>query len=318
MLLKRMKSGVLGLAAGDALALPVEGVARAELDDQPVRSMRGCGSRIWPAGSWSISTTQTMAMLDSLKGGFDPEDMLLCLSRCMQGRYWAFGEPIGMDPYLCRAVERRAQGLPAAQCGDDRVPANGALRRMLPMAFYLYPMAGTSIAKSPHAMEMIRLASAITNGHPRTVVACGLYVGVACALISGMDIPEALQDALTTVAAYYRQSPQAGELSHFRRLMDVAAFRSLKQADVCSGPDAVQTLEAALYCLINTHSFEACALMAVNLGGQTCAVASAACALAGLYYGASGIPARWRILLPGRGEMENLCNQFHEEAVLRA
>jgi ADP-ribosyl-[dinitrogen reductase] hydrolase len=80
----------------------------------------------------------------------------------------------------------------------------------------------------------------------------------------------------------------------------------------------VQTLEAALYCLLNTRTFAQCALMAVNLGDETCAVASLACSLAGLVYGPAGIPAKWLLAIPGRGDMESLCGRLFEETVLRA
>ena len=55
----------------------------------------------------------------------------------------------------------------------------------------------------------------------------------------------------------------------------------------------VDSLEAALWAFADTESFEACVLAAANLGDDADTTAAVAGQLAGAYYGAAGIPARW-------------------------
>ncbi|MBO5690567.1 MAG: ADP-ribosylglycohydrolase family protein, partial [Spirochaetaceae bacterium] len=53
----------------------------------------------------------------------------------------------------------------------------------------------------------------------------------------------------------------------------------------------VDTLEAALWCFLNTDNYRDCVLKAVNLGADTDTVACVAGSIAGLYYG--DIPKEW-------------------------
>ena len=55
----------------------------------------------------------------------------------------------------------------------------------------------------------------------------------------------------------------------------------------------IDTLEAAIWCLLNTKTYKDCVLMAVNLGEDTDTVAAVAGGLAGLYYGYEYIPNEW-------------------------
>ena len=55
----------------------------------------------------------------------------------------------------------------------------------------------------------------------------------------------------------------------------------------------VDTLEAALWCLLNTDNYKDCVLKAVNLGDDTDTVAAIAGGLAGMFYGVDAIPNEW-------------------------
>ena len=55
----------------------------------------------------------------------------------------------------------------------------------------------------------------------------------------------------------------------------------------------METLQAALWCLVKTDNYKACVLKAVNLGRNTDTTAAVAGGLAGILYGYDGIPAEW-------------------------
>ena len=55
----------------------------------------------------------------------------------------------------------------------------------------------------------------------------------------------------------------------------------------------VESLEAALWCFHHTNSFEEAILTAANLGDDADTTAAICGQVAGAYYGAEGIPARW-------------------------
>lgn len=71
----------------------------------------------------------------------------------------------------------------------------------------------------------------------------------------------------------------------------------------------VDSIEAAVWCLINTNSMEECLLKAVNLGEDTDTVAAIAGGLAGLYYGIKTIPTAWLEKIIKREWIEKMCRE---------
>lgn len=72
------------------------------------------------------------------------------------------------------------------------------------------------------------------------------------------------------------------------------------------------SLEAAVWCLLNTSSYKECELKAVNLGEDTDTVAAIAGGLAGLYYGYESIPKEWLNVIQRREWIEELCRKAEE------
>ena len=71
----------------------------------------------------------------------------------------------------------------------------------------------------------------------------------------------------------------------------------------------MDTLEAAVYCLLTTDSYAACVLRAVNLGEDTDTVGAVAGSLAGALYGEEGIPREWLATLLKREELDAWCKK---------
>ena len=69
----------------------------------------------------------------------------------------------------------------------------------------------------------------------------------------------------------------------------------------------VDTLEAAVWSLLNTDSYEQAMIKAVNLGDDSDTVAAIAGGFAGLYYGYDAIPERWISKLQKREWLEAFC-----------
>ena len=71
-----VKAGILGLAVGDALGLPVEFKSREALISDPVTGMRGYGTYNQPPGTWSDDTSMTLCLADSLINSLDYIDIM--------------------------------------------------------------------------------------------------------------------------------------------------------------------------------------------------------------------------------------------------
>jgi ADP-ribosylglycohydrolase len=65
-------------------------------------------------------------------------------------------------------------------------------------------------------------------------------------------------------------------------------------------------LEASIWCLLNTDTYESAILQAVNLGEDTDTTAAVTGGLAGLLYGFEGIPENWVNQLAKKNEIEDL------------
>ena len=75
-----------------------------------------------------------------------------------------------------------------------------------------------------------------------------------------------------------------------------------------SGGYVMETLQAALWCLVKTDNYKACVLKAVNLGMDTDTTAAVAGGLAEILYGYDGIPAEWMEKLQRKDMIENILN----------
>lgn len=63
--MSKVRDGILGVAIGDMLGVPVEFMRREALDENPVIGLREHGSHDQPLGAWSDDTSQTLALADA-------------------------------------------------------------------------------------------------------------------------------------------------------------------------------------------------------------------------------------------------------------
>lgn len=310
----KAEDGILALCVADALGVPAEFQSREQLAVDPVSGMRGYGSHAVPAGSWSDDSSMALCLADSIgeTGGVDYDDIMGRFVRWVEdGAYTPHGKLFDIGRICMEAVRRYELGTPALECGgrEETDNGNGSLMRILPAAFFLFPKYGAPFSGSPEAMEEIHRLSSLTHAHPRSQIACGIYLNVASELMAGRDLAYALLNGLSGAAGYYEKQPRfREELSHYRRLLDFPSFVCLPEEEIRSGGYVVETLEAAFWCLSLTDSYPECALKAVNLGDDTDTTAAVAGGLAGLWYGRLAIPKEWLEGLAKREEIERICS----------
>ncbi|MBQ6120896.1 MAG: ADP-ribosylglycohydrolase family protein [Clostridia bacterium] len=145
--------------------------------------------------------------------------------------------------------------------------------------------------------------------HIRSNIACGLYYFMASAILNGDGtLPNRLQVGLNTGFEFYEQYLADHEnLEYYDRLRDLGAFAALPEDRIQSSGYVVDALEAAVWSLVNTDSFENALLKAVNLGDDTDTVGAIAGGLAGLFYSYDAIPEEWLAEIQRREWIEGLC-----------
>ena len=120
-MVKRMVyDGIIGVAIGDALGVPVEFISREKLAKSPVTDMQGYGIHNQPAGTWSDDTSLTLALMDSIaqKQGIDERDIMDKFSRwLLYGMYTATGEVFDVGSTTYRAIMNYGHGMNPLECG---------------------------------------------------------------------------------------------------------------------------------------------------------------------------------------------------------
>ena len=313
----KIKAVMIGHAVGDALGVPVEFCDRAELDEKPVTAMFGYGSYPVPAGAWSDDTSMSLAALDSLaKGEIDYFEIMQNFAKWLEeSEYTPTGESFDVGRTClhsvisfiknCRLADGKYRLLPefdVTSCGQkgEFANGNGSLMRIHPFVLYAY----VNQMSVDEWLGVIVKASALTHSHDRSKIGCLIYTFVLMGLLKDKG-KEGVKDALKKAERYLSA---CAEFAPYERIFK-SGFAELRREEIKSSGYVVDTLEAALWCLLTTASYRDCVLKAVNLGDDTDTVAAVAGSLAGALYGYDAIPKEWLDTLKRREYIEEMCER---------
>ena len=317
--LERMKSVVIGHAIGDALGVPVEFCTREELDENPVTDMMGYGSYPVPEGCWSDDTSMAICALDSLaKGKLNYNEIMQNFVRWASfDEFTPTGEMFDIGRTCLKAIRRYldSDGTDATKSGLDgeNYNGNGSLMRIHPFALFLYY---NGLAEEKY-IEVIHNASALTHSHERSKMACGIYTFVLWELLSKPHKSSIIK-GLNRARRFYRDSEEFAIYDRmlmkrigwiYRHWEDPGDHKEVTRDEIKSSGYVVDTLEAAIWCLLTTKDYKSCVLKAVNLGDDTDTVAAVAGGLAGALYGYDAIPTEWLDTLKRRDYIERMCER---------
>lgn len=295
-----VRSVILGLAVADAMGVPVEFKTRAFLDKNPVTEMMGHGTYPEPAGSWSDDTSMTLCALDSLsENRYDPDDIMKRFGRWMyNGEYTPSDRMFDCGCACGNAIIRYTkENKDFRHCGGagEMDNGNGSLMRISPFALY----------GGCHPVDLrtfIEEGSALTHAHDRSKIACYIYSCILLRLI-GCPSADSVYAGIDDAEKCYADNRE------WKYYKDLKTVEKRERDTIKSTGYVVDTLEAALWCLLTTGSYRECVLKAVNLGEDTDTVAAVAGGLAGALYGYGAIPEEWLSVLIKRDYIETLCGK---------
>jgi ADP-ribosyl-[dinitrogen reductase] hydrolase len=287
---EQAKSLLFGVAAGDALGVPVEFRDRNHMRSYPVQDMMGYGTHNQPAGTWSDDSSLTFCLAEALTNGFDLDAIGNNFIRWYRDGFWtARGEVFDIGGATYTAIHRLMEGVNARHSGSDKEASNGngSLMRIAPLVFYLKEK------PAEERFAITKLVSSITHAHIRSVIACFYYMEFCRGLLNAQDkflIYQKLKEEFAKDADALHLP--ANEVRHIDRLLnhDICL---LGEDEIQSSGYVIDTLEASVWCLLTTGSYSEAVLKAVNLGGDTDTTAAVTGGLAGLLYGFDAIPAHW-------------------------
>ena len=318
----RFTNAILGLAVADAVGVPYEFLDREEIARDPAVDMTEYGTHFQPKGTWSDDTSMTLALIDALtksEGEIDYKRIADNFADWMQkAAFTAHNEVFDIGGTCFRAIRRHIENpeLPAWECGEksEQACGNGALMRILPLAFWFHCKFGEDFIDVPKAREEVCRVTAITHANACSAQANLIYVTFAGQLISGRDKKAAWDYTKKKIGPVIDADPwlQTAAHSYARLLSD--GFLRIPIEELSGSGYVVHTLESAVWCFMNTQDYRSCVLTAVNLGEDTDTTAAVAGGLAGLYYGEGSIPQQWLDALAKREEICRMCEAFHANA----
>lgn len=295
----RSRGALLGLAVGDALGAPVEGMSAEQIASAhggPLTEMVGGGVHDMPPGSVTDDTEMAICLARALisSGGFD--------ARAALAEYvaWYRTGPVGIGRTVSGTLERVAAGTPADEASreqheasDGRTASNGALMRTTPIAI--------AFAGNDGGLRDATLAdAALTHYDP---------LAGKCALVHNQALSWLLTSGLRRVQDELRDPSWLDERIEDAVIHAYGGSRGYA-ASLASGQGAtatgVSTLGIALTALFTAESFEEGLVWAVNLGGDTDTNAAVSGALLGARFGARQIPQRWLAALSRREDLDVL------------
>lgn len=283
--LERYYGSLLGLAIGDALGAPVEGLAPGMFPR--VKHFAAGGVNNIEPGEWTDDTALAMCLAESLvaRNGFDPADAMDRIRQWWRAGYWSCREAaFGIGQTTQAAIEYyEAEGAPYAGLTSDESATNGSIMRLAPVPlFYL--------TQPKEALEMSGASSRLTHASRACVDACRFLGALIVGAAQGVDKETLLQPGFSPVQGCWLSQPLTGDIE----LVAQGSYWEKAPPAIRGRGDVVSSLEAALWAFASTDNFADGALNAVNLGEDADTTAAVYGQLAGAYYGISGIPDSWR------------------------
>ena len=311
--IKNSFNGILGLAIGDAMGVPVEFVSRDDLYENPITEMIGFGSHKVPKGTWSDDTSMTLATVDSIKntGKIDYLDIANNFLKWFKdAEYTANGEVFDIGRTTLRALAKFEESNNPYECGESNElnNGNGSLMRILPIAYYCYYKGGVlSSMPENEVLEIVKKVSSITHGHEISILGCYIYTIYAIRLLCG----DGKYDAYEYIRKLDYSMFKEENLGKYDRLL--GDISKLKINEIRSSGYIVDTLEATIWVLLNTNNFNQAIIGAINLGDDTDTVGACTGGLAGIIYGTEQMNEEWKKSLLKYDYIEKLCKEFDQK-----
>jgi ADP-ribosylglycohydrolase len=265
---------LLGVAIGDSLGMPVEGMSYEE-----VKKLYGWINDFLPsqdgfqAGEWTDDTELTLILAESLSSTlyFSPEDFAERLKTLESFRRYG--------PTSKRAIELIKNGIHWKNSGTHS-NTDGSAMRVAPIGL-LYHF-------SLDLVENYAVISSIITHRGESAVASSVAIAIAIACILRGEKP--IEEVLRRCANY--DDLTAEKIQFAYEMRDEAPEEAIKE--IGNSFMSFEAIPFSFYCYFSSESFEEAVLKAVNCGGDTDTIASITGAMKGAELGMEKIPERMR------------------------
>ncbi len=266
----RIKNAIGGAIIGDAVGVPYEFKSRGTFE---ATDMVGHGTYDQPKGTWSDDSSMLLCIVKSLtqQGKCDIKDMTNKFKTWLIDGYMTpYGEVF--DKGI--TTERSLLNPWMYDKSSEMSNGNGSLMRTLPIGIY-----------SEYIRDLKDVSfkvSGITHDHIRAKLCCYFYNIIVAYMIESEDFKTAYENAIMCFIKI-PLIPES-EKEHFKRIISGEIIKEPIE-NIQSSGYVIHTLEATLWCMANSTSYEEAVLKAVNLGDDTDTTACVVGGLAGIEWG---------------------------------
>lgn len=301
-MLERFQGCLVGLAVGDALGGPLEGLSPGQIEARyggPVRDMVGGGWLDLRPGECTDDTYTMLCIAESIvaRREFDMDDVA--------ARFLAWYEsgPKDIGNITRIALEELRRGAPWREAGmianqrlQGRSAGNGSIMRCAPIGLFRFRDYRRLIQDSIDS-------SCFTHWDARAGYSAAAVNLAIAELVQGR------REGMEKTVLFYLEKGDSRVRHALERLNKVKDKKALHPTSY-----VIDTFQAAFWCFLSTDTFEEALVTAVNLGEDADTVGAVCGALAGAWYGLENIPSRWLRKLENRARILSLAEDIYRLA----
>lgn len=304
--LARFQGSLLGLAIGDALGMPVEGMRASAIRDKygRVRDFMDAPWRMLKAGQWTDDTKMMLCHARSIArmGGFDAADTAREFVAWYESNDWR-----GLGRATYDSLRRLQAGCSPSQSGmqGEMAAGNGGAMRIAPMGLI-------DCLDLEKLREDTRAAVTITHDNREAVAGSQAVAYVVARAARGdLDLDRIVSDTV----AYIGPCQTAERLHMAQRFLEAGMAVEEALARLGTSGYVVETVSSAVFCFLSSpHDFEHTVSRAVEGGLDSDTTGAVAGSMSGAFCGLDSIPARWREQVEAADEILELAGRIFELA----
>ncbi|MEU0189921.1 ADP-ribosylglycohydrolase family protein [Streptomyces afghaniensis] len=328
----RVRGTLLGLAVGDALGAPVDGLgidgireaygAEGLVDLAPAYGRRGAVTHLTQLTLFSVDGLIRAQVRRDTGAWHPPTDLHRAYLRwAATQRDWGPDLRRKDDGWLAREEWLYARrdpsralllGLADETMGTPEAPKNPA--ELGPEAAARSAPFGLLVGWEPQLVAQLAVeCAAQTHGHPTAYVAAGAYAVIVHALALGESLDAAVQRGFALLAARPGHQPVSDALQHALGAVRQGLPGPERVAELCGAGTAESLVGAAVYCALVAADVRHGLTLAVNHDGPSAATAALTGGLLGALHGETALPPAWLAELEGRPTILELADDFAME-----
>ena len=302
-----VKNGIIGFIIGDAIGVPLE-FSKRRNEYNKIVDMLEYGSHNLEKGSFSDDSSMVIATIKSIvdnKGNIDYEDIMNNFIKWAEnGEFTPNNKAFGIGRTTLRALfNYKNNNINAIECGLDNIKdnGNGSLMRILPIAYYCY----YKKLNDDEIFKIVKNISSMTHKNNISILGCYIYVLLVIELLNGNK----KEKAYNNIRNYdYSKYFDLDVIKYYDRLLK-NDIKNLNINNISSLGFVVDTLEAVIWCFLNSNNYDESIIKSINLGNDTDTIGALVGGISGIYY--NNINDKWLNDIKRKEYLLNLCNDFY-------